>query len=115
MLVFIYLAKTALSSQTQVLRTAEMKIFQQWSGSLLEHNPNRPQETYITFLKNQRILKRLAVKVNKNYYPKLQDDLLLCAIAIEERTPPVEQTDSLVPFPESGEEILVDLVNSLHL
>ena len=93
-----------------------MKIFGQWTASLLEHNPIQPQQPYVLFLKNQRILKRLAVKVNKTFYPKLQDDLLLCAIAIEERTPTIEQIDSTVPYPEnSGDEILVDLVNSLHL
>ena len=89
----------------------------QWKDQLrlLNHNPNFPQESYTIYLKNQRILKRLAVKINKTKFPKLQDSLLLCAIAVEERMPIVEQSDSSVPFPDSGADVLVELVQNIKL
>lgn len=93
------------------IRNAELKIFGSWRNeiSLLQSNPQLKQEQFTVYLKNQRILKRMAVKLGKEHFPKLQDALLLCSIAVEERMPKVETLDNSVPFPDSGVELLVDL------
>lgn len=84
------------------IRNAEMKIFASWKNeiSLLQFNPNLKQERFTLYLKNQRLLKRIAVKLNKKNFQELQNSLLLCAIAIEERMPKIEQTNQQ-PFPDN--------------
>jgi hypothetical protein len=109
-------ATTSLSSVAPALRTAEMKIFGAWNGHLsLLFVPNSQQEPWTVYLKNSRILKRIAVKVGAQFQ-NLQDSILLCAIELDKRTPAVEQQAlSQVPFPDSGEDLLMDLVSALKL
>jgi len=107
---------TALNSQTSIIRSSEMKIFSSWQKqfNLLFANSNIQQDQYSIYMKNVRILKRIAAKITIQFQ-KLQDSLLLCAIEVEGRMPNVEQEDSKVPFPDSGETMIWEMVTSLNL
>jgi len=99
-----------LSQVSQELRSAEMKLFSA-QFSLLSCNNQQKQEQFTLYLKNQRILKRIALKLNSRY-SKLQDSLFTTAISVENRMPKIEgYNSSSVPFPKEdyGEEILRDL------
>jgi len=101
------------------IRNNEMKLFGMWQNnsqlSLLHPNRQMKQELYSLYLKNERILKRLAIKLDKSHYPKLQDALFMAAIHLEERMPKIQSVESKSAFPDSGAELLIDLVNYLRL
>ena len=90
-----------------------MKIFTSWQGplALLHSNQQLKQEQFTLYLKNQRILKRIALRLNKTHYGSIQDSLFVCAISLEKRMPKIEGLALTVPFPQidSAEEILLDL------
>lgn len=99
------------------LYDAEFKILTQWQSpevTLLQYNPNVKQEQFTIYLKNQRILMRLVGKLDKVHFSRLQDSILRCAIYIDEKMPKIQES-KVIPFPNSGEDILVDLLNSLKL
>lgn len=128
-----YELSTALDSNAKLiagfhnqLQSAELTIFSSWEhDSLLEIKQNySTQNPYLKnpqlaadfkfslYIKNQQLLKRIASKISKSHFPKLQDSLFLCAIAIEERTPKISiSTDNqTIPFPDAGTDLLYDLV-----
>jgi len=102
-------SKTALGTLPS-LRSGEMNLFSNWpnSSSLLNYKNN--QDPFSIYLKNSRILKRIAIKIHPKFQD-LQDSLLLCAIEIENRMPEVTQNDAKSG---SGMEFLYELEQNIH-
>lgn len=71
-------------------RDVEMKLFMSSSSSLIllpppSQSTNSVHQHFSLLLRNQRIFKRIAAKLNKQLFHALQESLFVAAISIDER------------------------------
>ena len=95
------------------IRDGQMKLFSQWPAKFGLLFSNQQNDKQTLKLKNVRILKRIAVKV-RSVSATLQDDVLKCAAAVEERTAPMQMEED-IPSIDIGTDLLGELLATMKI
>jgi hypothetical protein len=95
------------------IRNAEMKIFSQWPTNAALLYSTQPPDRQTLKIKNSRLLKRMAVRI-QHVSSELQDALLKCAVAVEERIVPI-QMDEDIPALDLGPDMLADILQAMNV